>query len=75
MICHPMLSVVFVSKYNGSIVARTSKTRKEDPILYWHSKSAFVTPTGVSSRDILASGNVNGNVQVWQLGKAATMTP
>ena len=37
-------------------------------------KSAFVTATGVSSRDILTSGDVNGNVQVLQLGKPATMT-
>jgi WD40 repeat protein len=74
VVCHPTLPVVFVGKYNGSVAAYTSKTGKEDAILYSHSKSAFVTAIAVSSHGILASGDVNGNVQVWQLGKAATMT-
>lgn len=74
MVCHPALSVIFVGKYNGSVAAYTSKTGKEDAILYSHSKSAFVTAIAVSSHDILASGDVNGNVQVWQLGKTATRT-
>jgi WD40 repeat protein len=74
IVCHPTLSIVFVGKYNGSVAAYTSKTGKEDAILYSHSKSAFVTAIAASSLDILASGDVNGNVQVWQLGKTPTRT-
>jgi hypothetical protein len=74
MVCHPTMSVVFVGKYNGSVAAYTSKTGKEDAVLYSHSKSAFVTAVAISPHDILASGDVNGNVQVWQLEKTMTRT-
>jgi WD40 repeat protein len=67
MVCHPILSAVFVGKYDGSVAAYASKTGKEDAKLYLHSKGAFVTAIAISPHDILASGDVNGTVKVWQL--------
>ena len=67
MVCHPAVSTVFVGKYNGAVVAYASKTGKEEAVLYVHPKDAFVTAIAISTHDVLASGDVNGNVQVWQL--------
>ena len=67
MVCHPTLSTVFVGKYNGAVATYASRTGKEDAVLYVHPKDAFVTAIAISNHDILASGDVNGNVQVWQL--------
>ena len=69
MVCHPTLSVVVVGKYNGSVAAYASKTGREDVTLYAHPEGVFVTAIAVGSHDILASGDVNGNVQIWQLKK------
>ena len=69
MVCHPTLSTVFVGKYNGAVAAYAARTGKEDAILYVHPKDGFVTAITISTHDILASGDVYGNVQVWQLTK------
>ena len=72
MVGHPTLPFVVVGKYNGSVAAYASKAGKEDGVCYVHPNSAFVTAIAISPQDILASGDVNGNVQVWQLLRTST---
>ena len=67
MVCRSTVSAVLVGKYNGAVVAYATRTGKEDAVLYVHPKDAFVTTIASSTHDILASGDVNGNVQVWQM--------
>ncbi len=74
MVCHPTVPVIFVGKYNGSVGAYDSKTGKEDTTLYVHPQDAFVTAIAISLHDLLASGDVNGNVQVWQLRRTPTQS-
>lgn len=74
MVCHPTVSVILVGKYNGSVAAYASKSGKEDAILYVHPEGTFVTAITVSLHDILASGDVNGNVQIWQLRRSSTLS-
>jgi WD40 repeat protein len=73
MVCHPTVSVILVGKYNGSVAAHASKSGKEVVVLYMHPEGIFVTAIAVSLHDILASGDVNGNVQVWQLKRSPTL--
>jgi WD40 repeat protein len=74
MVCHPSLSTVIVGKYDGSVVAYSSKTGTEYVTLYSHSNSAFVTAITISPLSIMASGDVNGNVQVWKLAQTPAKT-
>ena len=64
---HPTVPVIFVGKYNGAITSYASSSGKEDALLFVHPNDAFVTAIAVSPNDLLASGDVNGNVQIWQL--------
>ena len=72
VVSHPNLPIVFVGKYNGSVAAYSSRTGKKDVTYYVHDNDAFVTAIAISPHNILASGDVDGNVQLWQLMKTPT---
>ncbi|MCJ1351615.1 MAG: hypothetical protein MMC33_001599 [Icmadophila ericetorum] len=69
MACHATLPIVYVGKYSGAVAAYASHSGKEETELYVHPNGAFVTAIAVGPDDILASGDVNGNVQVWKLAR------
>ena len=64
---HPSLPVVFAGKHNGEVIAFDTKTAQKAIVLYTHTQGAFVTTLAVSKSGIIASGDVNCNVQVWSL--------
>jgi hypothetical protein len=64
---HPMLSVVLAGKYNGQVMAFSTKGDKPATVLYSHSQTAFVTELAIGGNSIIASCDVTGVVQVWKL--------
>ncbi|SPO04700.1 uncharacterized protein DNG_07385 [Cephalotrichum gorgonifer] len=68
---HPTLPLVFAGRYNGQVVAFSSKTGEEDSVLYTHSSGEFITEIIAGRNDILASSDVSGTVQVWRLKPSA----
>ncbi|KAK9799961.1 putative NACHT and WD domain protein [Seiridium cardinale] len=64
---HPSLPVVLVGRYNGEVVAVSSKTGQQTSVLYSHSSTAFITQVAVSTAGYIASSDVSNAVQVWSL--------
>lgn len=64
---HPSLPLIFTAKYNGDVVAFSSKTGQQISALYSHPSRAFVTHLAVS-KGFVASSDVAGGVQVWKIG-------
>lgn len=67
---HPSLPIVFAGKHNGQVIAFDSKTGLQIAVLYIHSRGAFVSELAVSHNGILASGDANCVIQVWNLRQA-----
>ena len=68
-VAHETLPAVFVGNYRGDVlVYNTDDTESSDPMstLYSHS-GALVKCFAVAYGDVIASADVNGRVQVWQL--------
>ncbi|KAI0132592.1 NACHT and WD domain protein [Xylariales sp. AK1849] len=74
LFAHPSQSVIFAGKHNGQVIAFDTKTGQRIGVLYSHSHGAFVTHLAVGKNDIIASGDVNCTVQVWNL-KTGLSTP
>ncbi|KAI0600589.1 hypothetical protein F4775DRAFT_544625 [Biscogniauxia sp. FL1348] len=69
---HPSFPVVFIAK-NGAVIAFDSKKGTEIDVLYSHAHAALVKYISVSKTNVIASSDVNGTVQVWELAPAANM--
>ncbi|KAI1501012.1 WD40-repeat-containing domain protein [Biscogniauxia marginata] len=68
---HPSLPVVFIGKHHGQIVAFDSRTGTEIELLYSHAHAALVKHIAVSKNNVIASSDVNGIVQMWNLAAAS----
>ncbi|KAI1455463.1 NACHT and WD domain protein [Annulohypoxylon moriforme] len=64
---HPSLSIVFVGKYTGQVIAFDTQTGKQTSVLYSHSPAAFITEITASKNNYIASSDANGDLQVWSL--------
>lgn len=64
---HPFLPIVFVGKPNGQVVAFDCKTGTDIMTMYSHPNDALIREIIISKTNVLASRDVNGRVQVWQL--------
>ncbi|KAI0376958.1 NACHT and WD domain protein [Hypomontagnella monticulosa] len=71
---HPSLSIAFLGKYTGQVVAVNTQTGQQVSVLYCHSPPAFITRLTVG-RDIIASSDANSVLQVWKLAITRTLTP
>ncbi|KAK9778605.1 putative NACHT and WD domain protein [Seiridium cardinale] len=64
---HPTLPVVLVGKYNGEVVAFSTKTGQQTSVLYSHLSTAFITQITISIAGYVASSDVSRAIQVWSL--------
>lgn len=64
---HPSLPVVFAGKFNGEVIVFNTRTGQHKPALYAHAHSATITMLVVNSANVIASSDVHGVVQVWNL--------
>jgi WD40 repeat protein len=64
---HPNRPVVFAGKSDGSVVVYNSRTGTQISFLYSHTKDAFISAVACNEKDILATADAGGVVQVWQL--------
>lgn len=65
---HPTLPLVLTGKQNGDVLAFSTKTGKQIAVLYNHGQRATVLGLVVSHRNLIASSDDNGVVQVWNMG-------
>ncbi|KAL2204292.1 hypothetical protein CC79DRAFT_1277034 [Sarocladium strictum] len=64
---HPSDRVVFAGRDDGQVVRYDSKTGEHRGFIYSHPNNARVTALAINSVNILASGDVLGNLRVWTL--------
>jgi WD40 repeat protein len=64
---HPNLPVVLAGKYNGDVVAFSSKENKPAVHLYSHSESSFVVRVTAHKSNKVASSDVSGLVKIYSL--------
>jgi WD40 repeat protein len=67
---HPTLPVVFAGKHNGQVIAFDTEIGLQIAVMYTHPHGAFVSELAVGQNGIMASGDVNCVVQVWNLKQA-----
>jgi WD40 repeat protein len=65
---HPTSPIAFAGKHNGQVIAYNAKTGSQIAVIYTHAHGSFVTNLKVSKKNIIASSDADGIVQVWNLG-------
>lgn len=71
---HPLLSIAFAGKQDGQVSAFSTKTGRQIEVLYIHDHAAGITEISASKNNLLASRDINGVVQVWDLGSGQLST-
>lgn len=64
---HPLLPIILVGKPGGQVIAFDSRTGAEVCVVYSHPQNGLVRQIIVSKTNIVASSDINGVIQVWQL--------
>ncbi|ORY60895.1 NACHT and WD domain protein [Pseudomassariella vexata] len=69
VVAHELLPAAFAGKHSGEVwVYNTKSGRQADArVLYSHQPGASIKCLAVSQADLMASADINGVVQVWQL--------
>ena len=63
----PSLPVVFAGKHNGQVIAFDTKAGLQIAVLYTHCHGASISGLAAGQNGIIASSDVNGVVQIWDL--------
>lgn len=72
---HPTLPLVFTGKHDGQVLAFSTKTGLQLTVLHTHPNAACISELAVGKNHIIASSDINGVVQVWNLGSGQLSTP